>query len=83
MSAEPIKLLIVDDSAEDREIYARLLKKDGRASYKFISAETGREGLATLRTDAPQRIVLVQLVGAARRRLGRLARFHESTHEIS
>ena len=58
MSAEPIKLLIVDDSAEDREIYARLLQKGARATYKIIPAETGSDGLASFRADAPECIVL-------------------------
>jgi diguanylate cyclase (GGDEF)-like protein len=58
MGAEPLKLLIVDDSAEDREIYARLLKKSTRTDYEIIAAETGSEGLASFRADAPECIVL-------------------------
>ncbi|HEY7609617.1 MAG TPA: GGDEF domain-containing response regulator [Alphaproteobacteria bacterium] len=58
MGAEPVKLLIVDDSAEDREIYARLLKKCARGAYTIICAETGSEGLASFRADAPECIVL-------------------------
>lgn len=58
MSAETLRLLIVDDNAEDREIYARLLKKNARASYKFIAAETGAEGLDAFFVEAPDCIVL-------------------------
>ena len=58
MSAEPIKLLIVDDSAEDRAIYERLLKKGARADYQILAAETGSDGLASFRADAPECIVL-------------------------
>jgi diguanylate cyclase (GGDEF)-like protein len=58
MSVEGIKLLVVDDSAEDREIYARYLGKSMRANFTVISAENGADGLAAFRTDAPECIVL-------------------------
>jgi len=59
MSAEAIKLLIVDDSAEDREIYARFLKKSGRGRFEIAAtAESGAEGLAAFRSGAPECIVL-------------------------
>ena len=58
MSSEGIRLLIVDDSPEDRAIYVRLLQKSMRANFTVITAETGSEGLASFRADAPECIVL-------------------------
>jgi diguanylate cyclase (GGDEF)-like protein len=58
MRTEAVRLLIVDDSAEDREIYARLLEKSMRASYRIVSAETGSGGLVAFRAEAPDCIVL-------------------------
>ena len=58
MHAEAIRLLIVDDSAEDREIYARLLKKSMRATYSILTAETGAAGLDAFRAESPDCIVL-------------------------
>ncbi len=58
MRAEAIRLLIVEDNAEDREIYARLLKKSMRATYAITAVETGSAGLAAFRADAPDCIVL-------------------------
>ena len=58
MSAETIRLLIVDDSAEDREIYGRLLKKSMRASYTILTADTGSAGLDAYRAGSPDCVVL-------------------------
>ena len=58
MNAETIRLLIVDDSAEDREIYARLLKKSMRANYTVLTADSGSAGLDAFRADAPDCILL-------------------------
>ncbi len=58
MRAEAVRLLIVDDCAEDREIYARLLEKSMRASYTVAMAETGSAGLDAFRAEAPDCIVL-------------------------
>src|SRR5436305_15253014 len=49
MSEAPIRLLIVDDSPEDRELYRRLLAQDREHAYEFLEAETGEEGLALAR----------------------------------
>jgi diguanylate cyclase (GGDEF)-like protein len=58
MNGEAIRLLIVDDSADDREIYARLLKKSLRATYSITMADTGIGGLEALRAEPPDCIVL-------------------------
>ena len=55
---QPIKLLIVDDSAEDREIYARMLQKDPVHTYVTAVAGTGAEGVELARSAPPDCIVL-------------------------
>jgi diguanylate cyclase (GGDEF)-like protein len=58
MRDEPIRLLIVDDSAEDREIYTRVLSKTMRANFAITAADTGGDGLDAFRAGAPECIVL-------------------------
>lgn len=58
MPGEPLNILIVDDSAEDRELYARLLRKDPRQAYAITAAETGEAGLAQIQAAPPDCIVL-------------------------
>jgi len=58
MTSEPVKILIVDDSAEDRELYTRLLRKDRRQAYAIAAAETGAGGLARFQAEMPDCIVL-------------------------
>lgn len=58
MNAETIRLLIVDDNAEDREIYTRVLSKTMRANFAVSAADTGGGGLDAFRTGAPDCIVL-------------------------
>jgi two-component system sensor histidine kinase/response regulator len=45
MTAKPLRVLIVDDSPEDQEIYQRLLRQDREHDYAIVGAATGREGL--------------------------------------
>ncbi|HEX4499513.1 MAG TPA: response regulator [Thermoanaerobaculia bacterium] len=56
--ALPIRLLIVDDSAEDRELYRRLLAQDPEHAYEFLAAETGEEGLRVAFDLAPDCLLL-------------------------
>ncbi len=49
MSEAPTRLLIIDDSPEDRELYRRLLAQDREHAYELLEAETGEEGLALAR----------------------------------
>ncbi|HEY0512600.1 MAG TPA: response regulator [Thermoanaerobaculia bacterium] len=58
MSDAPIRLLIVDDSAEDRELYRRLLLQDRDHVYEFLEAETGEEGLRAVRGENPDCLLL-------------------------
>src|SRR5712691_11677952 len=40
------RILIVDDSPEDRATFRRFLEKDPEHSYTILEAETGEEGFA-------------------------------------
>jgi len=62
MSVRPIKILIVDDSPEDRATYRRLLSKDSEHEYVFLEAETGEEGLKACRNEEPDCILLDYLL---------------------
>jgi signal transduction histidine kinase/DNA-binding response OmpR family regulator len=55
-------ILIVDDSAEDREICRRYLSKEITVNYKIIEAESGEEGLAQLELIQPDLILLDYLL---------------------
>jgi signal transduction histidine kinase len=56
--ALPTRLLIVDDSAEDRVLYRRLLAQDPDHTYEFLEAETGEEGLRAALDLAPDCLLL-------------------------
>src|SRR4051794_13016978 len=56
--AMPIRLLIVDDSPEDRALYRRLLAQGSEQAYEFLEAETGEEGLATALIRQPDCLLL-------------------------
>jgi signal transduction histidine kinase len=58
MSDSPIRLLIVDDSPEDRELYRRQLAQDREYAYEFLEAETGEEGLQTALAEDPDCLLL-------------------------
>jgi len=58
MSDAPIRLLIVDDSPEDREVYRRQLTQDREHAYQFLEAETGEEGLRAALEEDPDCLLL-------------------------
>jgi signal transduction histidine kinase len=58
MTEAPIRLLIVDDSPEDRELYRRLLVQDREHAWEFLEAETGEEGLRLAHAGNPDCLLL-------------------------
>ncbi len=58
MTEAPIRLLIVDDSPEDRELYRRLLAQDREHAWEFLEAETGEEGLRLAHDRNPDCLLL-------------------------
>ena len=61
----PTTLLVLDDSAEDREVFRRLLSSDGRQDYiiheftaiedAFVSARDARDGWVAQRGNRPKK----------------------------
>lgn len=51
-------VLIVDDSAEDREVFRRLLSKDTRYKYEFVESDTGIDGINRFREHRPDCVLL-------------------------
>ena len=49
--SEPAKILVVDDSEDDRLLYRRCLQKSVGGSYVVSEASRGEEGLARVDTD--------------------------------
>ena len=58
MNAQPHRILIVDDSQEDREAYRRLILKAGKNRYVVAEAASGEEGLRHCRIAPPDCILL-------------------------
>jgi PAS domain S-box-containing protein len=52
------KLLIVDDSPEDRALYRRYLERDPEQVYSVLEAESGAQGLALWQQHAPDAVLL-------------------------
>ena len=58
MAPQPLCILIVDDSPEDREHYRRMLSQDPEHQYQFLEAETGEEGLEAALAGNPDCLLL-------------------------
>ncbi|WP_066426458.1 PAS domain-containing protein [Anabaena sp. 4-3] len=56
--AQPLTLLIIDDSPEDREVYRRYLQQDQEHCYTIIEQESGEEALALCQQFPPDGILL-------------------------
>jgi signal transduction histidine kinase len=52
------RVLIVDDSPEDREVYKRYLRADERYAWEFVEAETGEEGRRLCRERSADCVLL-------------------------
>ncbi len=61
INQRPVKILIIDDSAEDREVYRRYLNKQARFDYEIIEAESAEQGLEELEMS-PDLILLDYLL---------------------
>jgi signal transduction histidine kinase len=57
-SDSPCRILIVDDSPEDREVYKRMLAQDPDHAYEFLEADLGEEGLRLARDERPDCLLL-------------------------
>ena len=62
MNVRQYKILIVDDSAEDRATYQRYLSKELFANYEIVEVESGEEGLSELLSFQPDIILLDYLL---------------------
>ena len=58
MTTHEYKILIVDDSAEDRETYRRYLGRNLIVDHQTVEAESGEEGLEYLASIQPDLILL-------------------------
>jgi signal transduction histidine kinase len=52
------RILVVDDTPEDRELYRRFLRTDPDHQYELIETESGADGISLSRTDGPDCILL-------------------------
>lgn len=57
--SEPLRVLIVEDSPEDRTLYKRFLSRDESRAYLCSEAETGEQALAMLEEEAPFDAVMI------------------------
>jgi signal transduction histidine kinase len=58
MAEAPLRILIVDDSPEDREVYRRLLLQAPEHRYELLETELGEEGLRLACEEAPDCLLL-------------------------
>jgi signal transduction histidine kinase len=56
--AAPLRILIVDDSPEDREVYRRMLTADPEHPYEFLEADMGEDGLEMAISESPDCLLL-------------------------
>ncbi|MCF2146808.1 PAS domain S-box protein [Desmonostoc muscorum LEGE 12446] len=56
--AQPLTILIIDDSPEDRQVYRRYLLQDQEHRYTILEAESGEEALALCQELQPEGILL-------------------------
>ncbi|WP_138497614.1 PAS domain-containing protein [Nostoc sp. PA-18-2419] len=55
---QPLTVLIIDDSPEDRQVYCRYLLQDQERSYTILEQESGEQALALCQQLQPEAILL-------------------------
>jgi DNA-binding response OmpR family regulator len=58
MSDKPLRILIVDDSPEDRATYRRRITRDTADKYQFLETSLGEAGIELARKEKPDCILL-------------------------
>ncbi|MDH5428469.1 MAG: ATP-binding protein [Nitrospirota bacterium] len=58
MNAEKIKVLIIDDSPEDREMFIRFLHQHPEQEFHIIESESGIEGLELCKQEQPHCVLI-------------------------
>jgi signal transduction histidine kinase len=53
-----MKILIIDDSEDDRLLYRRSLRGDGENTYDIVEAENGEGGMQVIEEESPQCVLL-------------------------
>ncbi len=55
---DPVKILVIDDSEDDRMLYRRTLQKSTTTQYHITEAGDGEEGLERMREEEPACVLL-------------------------
>lgn len=55
---EPLKVLVIEDSEEDRELYRRLLEKNSDIQFTIYETDNAKEGLELSKKNRPDCIIL-------------------------
>lgn len=56
--SEAIRILVIDDSSDDRDLYWRALNKNAHAHYEITGAQDGEKGLVLIEERAPDCVLL-------------------------
>lgn len=58
LDVRPLRILVVDDNPEDRDVYRRIMSAGAQGQYVLSETDTGEEGLASCRAEAPDCVLL-------------------------
>ena len=58
MSETATRILIIDDSPEDRAVFRRFLSEGSQRKFVILEAETGEQGYALFRSERPDCVLL-------------------------